>query len=642
MLLKKLLGEILADMGFVTKHHLDEALTKQRKMFEDKVLPERLQRIRLITEARLAANTTPVLGQILVDMGVATKDQIDQAMKKQENLTEVYKSLESEKLGAVVEKCTVINSTLNIAEVLDSIMKHANLVTNSAASTLMLKDEETGELVFSVPTGQKSDKLTDIRIPFGKGIAGCVAANGQHLLIPDVSKDPRFYAKVDEKSGFKTKSILCVPLMAKTKLIGVLEVINKTDGNSFTEEDAILLNFFASQAAVAIENARFYGELERKYEEEREIQERLVESEKLRALGLMTSGIAHDFNNMLAIITGNIDLIETEEDKDMILEKVQIIKKTAKDSAKTIRRLQKYARTKNDKLELRAIKLNNLVREVIEISTPMWKDSVHAKGLSVEIVDTFTEDESIILGDDTDLKEAIINMIFNSVDAMPQGGKIHIATYTKNESVYLDLSDNGIGMTEETKNRIFDPFFTMKGLDHSGLGMSMLYGTTKRHNGSIDINSALGKGTKITIAFPKGKDETERGDRTQDSFVEIKKANILIIDDESNIGSIMSEILSRHGHQVCVFDSGKAAIEAFKEGSYNLLITDLGLPGISGWEVINIVRQIDPDVVTGVMTGWDVSEEEAKQKGVDFLINKPFDATQLVQVVANALTHSTA
>ncbi len=640
MLLKKLLGEILADMGFVTKRHLDEALTKQRKMYKEKVLPERLQRTRLISEARLAANTTPALGQILVDMGVATKDQIDQAMRKQENLADVYKSLKSKKLGAVIEKCTVINSTLNIAEVLDRIMKYANLVTNSAASTLMLLDEETGELVFSVPTGPKSDRLTDIRIPPGKGIAGCVATNEQYLLIPDVSKDPRFYDKVDEKSGYETESILCVPLMAKTKLIGVLEVINKADGNSFTKEDAMLLNFFANQAAVAIENARFYGELKRKYDEEREIQERLVESEKLRALGLMTSGIAHDFNNMLAIITGNIDLIETEEDKDKILKMVQIIKKTAKDSAKTIKRLQKYARTKNDKSELQATNLDNLVREAIDISTTIWKGS--ANGLSVEIVDTLAEDESIILGDDTDLKEAIINMIFNSVDAMPHGGKIYIATYTKNERIYLELSDNGTGMTEETKNRIFDPFFTKKGLDHSGLGMSMLYGTIKRHNGSIDIKTSLGKGTTFTIAFPKSKEKIERRDRTQDSVVDIKKANIMILDDKSKIGVVMSAILSKHGHQVSVFDSSRDAIEAFKEGGYALLITDLGLTDISGWEVINIARQIKPDVVAGVITGWDISEEEAKQKGADFLINKPFEANQLVQEVANALKHSAA
>ena len=637
MLLKKLLGEILADMGFVTKRHLDEALKKQRKMYKEKVLPERLQRTRLISEARLATNTTPALGQILVDMGVTTKDQLDQAMRKQENLAEAYKSLDSEKLGAVIEKCTIINSTLNIAEVLDSIMKYANLVTNSAASTLMLLDEETGELVFSIPTGPKSDRLTDIRIPAGEGIAGCVAANEQHLLIPDVSKDPRFYGKVDEKSGYETKSILCVPLIAKAKLIGVLEVINKTDGNSFTEEDAMLLNFFASQAAVAIENARYYGELKRKYEDEKEIQEKFVESEKLRALGLMTSGIAHDFNNMLAIITGNIDLIEIEEDKDKILKKVQIIKKTAKDSAKTIRRLQKYARTKSDELTLQSIKLNDLVRESIEISSPMWKDSSREKGLSVEIVVTLTEDEPIIIGDDTDLREAIINMIFNSVDAMPQGGKIHITTYTKNESVYLDLSDNGTGMTEETKNKIFDPFFTTKGMDHSGLGMSMLYGSIKRHNGSIDVKTTFGKGTTFTIAFPKGKEKIERRDRIRGSDVEIKKANILVIDDEPEIGAVLSEILLKQGHQVCVSDSGKGGIEAFKEGGYELLITDLGLPDILGWEVINIARQIEPNVVTGVITGWDITEEEAKQKGVDFLINKPFEANQVVQAVANAV-----
>ena len=637
MLLRKLLGEILADMGFVTKQHLDEALTKQRKICKEKALPERLQRTRLISEARLAAKTIPALGQILIDMGVTTKDQLEQAMKKQEKMIEVYKLLKSEKLGAIVEECSIVNSSLNIAEVLGNIMKYANRVTNSASSTLMLLDEETGELVFSVPTGLSSEDLTDIRMPSGKGIAGWVAVNEQHLLIPDARKDPRFYGKIDEISGLITKSILCVPLKSKSKLIGVLEVVNKIDGVSFTEEDAMLLNFFANQAAIAIENARYHAELKYKYEEEKEMQEKLAESEKLRALGLMTSGIAHDFNNILAIITGNIDLIEIEEDKDKILKKVQIIKKTVIGSAKTIKRLQKYARTKNDELQFRAIRLNDLVREAIEIATPMWKDGSHAKGLSVEIVDALTEDELIILGDDTDLRETIINMIFNSVDAMPQGGKIHIATYAKNESIYLALSDNGTGMTEETKNRIFDPFFTTKGMDHSGLGMSMLYGTIKRHNGSIDIKTAPGEGTTFTIALPKGKEKIEKRDGTQGSVVERRKSNILIIDDEPEIGAMLSEILSKQGHQASVFESGKGGLEAFKEGSYEIVITDLGMPDISGWDVINIARQIEPDVITGIITGWDISEEEAKQKGVDFLITKPFESNQLVQAVANAV-----
>jgi len=637
MLLRKLLGEILADMGFVSRQHLDEALAKQRMLYGGKALPERIQRVTLVSEARLATGKTPMLGQILIDMGVATKDQLEQAIEKQDKMIEVYKFLNSEKLGATVEECSIINSTLNIAEVLENIMKYANRVTNSVASTLMLLDEETRELVFSVPTGPKSGKLTDFRLPPGKGIAGWVAENEQHLLIPDVKKDKRFYGKTDEMSGFETKSILCVPLKAKSKMIGVLEVINKVDDTSFTEEDAMLLNIFANQAAVAIENARFYGELKDRYEEEKLLQEKLAESEKLRAMGLMASGVAHDFNNMLAIIFGNLDLVEVEDNKDMILKRLDKIKKAAVDSANIIKRLQKFTKTNSEDTQFQPLKFNDLVREAIEISTPMWKDGPQAKGISIEIVDDITEEELIILGNDTDLREAIINMIFNSVGAMPQGGKIHLATYAKNESIYLELSDNGNGMTEETKRRIFDPFFTTKGINHSGLGMSMLYGIIKRHNGSIDIKTKPGKGTMFTIVLPKGNEIIEKENKKSSPVVEMGKANIMIIDDEPEIGVLLSEILSKQGHKTCVFGSGKDGIEAFKEGGYEVLITDLGMPGVSGWEVISIARQIRPGVVIGIITGWDISEEEAKQKGVDFLINKPFRADSVLQVVATAV-----
>ena len=637
MLLRKLLGEILADMGIVSGQQLEEALTKQRKLYGYEALPERIRRVTLVSEARLSTGATPLLGQILMDMGVATKDQLEQAIEKQDKMIEAYKLLNSEKLGATVEECSIINSTLNIAEVLKNIMKYANRVTNSVASTLMLLDEETGELVFSVPTGPKSDKLTDFRLPPGEGIAGWVAENGQHLLIPDVKKDKRFYGQIDEMSGFVTKSILCVPLKAKSKMIGVLEVINKVDDTSFTEEDAMLLNIFANLAAIAIENARFYDELKDRYEEEKQLQEKLAESEKLRAMGLMASGVAHDFNNMLAIIFGNIDLAEVEDNKDMFLERLAKIKKAAVDSANIIKRLQKFTKTNSEDTPFQPVKFNDLAREAIEISTPMWKDGPYAKGISIEIVDALTEEEFIILGNDTDLREAIINMIFNSVYAMPQGGKIHLAMYTKDESIYLEISDNGIGMTEETKRRIFDPFFTTKGVNHSGLGMSMLYGTIKRHNGSIDIKTKPGEGTMFTIVLPKGKEEIDKEDEKLDPVVEIRESNIMIIDDEPEIGVLLSEILSNQGHQTCVFDNGIGGIEAFKKGSYEILITDLGMPGVSGWEVINTARQIKPGVVIGIVTGWDISEEEAKQKGVDFIINKPFRADYVLQVVTNAV-----
>jgi len=268
MIVRQLLGKIMTDMEFVSGQQLDEALQRQRRIFEEKVLPEGVQRAGLVSEARLATDRTPLLGQILTDMEFATKEQVEKGLREQEKILEVYKQLDSEKLGAAMEISSMVNSSLNLAEVLALIMRHVNRVTNSTASTLMLLDDKTGELVFSVPTGPKADKLTDIRLPSGEGIAGWVAEHEQPALIPNAREDPRFYQGIDRVSGFETRSILCVPLKARTKLIGVLEAINKVDGSSFTEEDALLLSIFAYQAAMAIENARLYGkskESEEKY-----------------------------------------------------------------------------------------------------------------------------------------------------------------------------------------------------------------------------------------------------------------------------------------------------------------------------------------------------------------------------------------
>ena len=281
MLMKKYLGQIMEDIGFITRPQLEEALQKQKEIMDEKLLRERLQRVKLVTAARHLKDLemAPLLGQILLDMGLVTREQLERGLIEQERSIEAYQSLENRKLGVTIEIGSIVNSTLNLAEVLYLIMVHANRVTNSAASTLMLLDEETGELIFSVPTGPKEDKLVDIRIPKGEGIAGWVATNEQPLLVADVSKDPRFYGKVDEKSGFETKSILCVPLKAKTKLIGVLEAINKQDGGSFTEEDQMLLSMFGYQAAVAIENARLYNELQEELTHSQQNLEALRQSE---------------------------------------------------------------------------------------------------------------------------------------------------------------------------------------------------------------------------------------------------------------------------------------------------------------------------------------------------------------------------
>jgi PAS domain S-box-containing protein len=282
MLVKKYIGKTLAEMGFITKEQLGEALHRQKQIIRKKTLDERLQRVRLVSDARhnRDAEMEPLLGQVLTEMGFVSKEQLALALIEQKKSFEAFMSLENEKLGIAFEVGSLVNSTLNLAEVLHLIMKHANRVTNSVASTLMLLDEETEELVFSVPTGPKANELIDVRIPPGEGIAGWVAKHEKPLLVPDVKEDSRFYSKIDEISGFRTKSILCVPLKAKTKMIGVLEVINKLDGTCFTENDELLLSMFGYQVAVAIENARLYGELKDQLQECKQVEDALRTSEE--------------------------------------------------------------------------------------------------------------------------------------------------------------------------------------------------------------------------------------------------------------------------------------------------------------------------------------------------------------------------
>ena len=287
MIIRKFFGEIMVDLGFLTRQQLEEALKIQRKRGREEILPEQMQAPTLVSQARLAADAdvTPMLGRILVDMGYAKKEQVEEALKKQDKMLEAYKSLESDKLGIAIEISSIVHSTLNLSEVLKLIMKYVNRVTDSVASTMMLVDHGTGELVFSVPTGPKTDSLIDTRIPADQGIAGWVVEHEEPVLVPDVREDPRFCRDIDKTIGFETKSVLCAPIKAKTKLIGVLEAINKVDDSSFSEEDALMLTIFAHQAAIAIENARLHGELKERLEERKLAEEALRESEgKLRAM----------------------------------------------------------------------------------------------------------------------------------------------------------------------------------------------------------------------------------------------------------------------------------------------------------------------------------------------------------------------
>jgi len=641
-ILKQFLGEIMLDLGFVTMDQLRKALDIQKKIIERKPLPEQLQRTKLVAEARLvpAKGITPLLGQILTDLGFATEEQIEQSLQEQDKIVQAYLALGGEELKIVLETGSLVNSTLNLAEVLQIIMKYANKVTNSVASSLMLLDEETGELVFSVPTGPKADKLTDVRIPSGVGIAGWVAENERHVLVADVSRDKRFYGGIDKISGFETKSILCVPLKAKSKLIGVLEVINKDDGTCFTEGDVLVLSIFASQAAMAIENARLYGELKDQLEKEREMQQRLARSEKMEALGLLAGGVAHDLNNVLSGIVSYPELLLMNLPKDSPLRKhITIIHDSGQKAAAIVQDLLTLARRNISNAEI--LNLNTIVSD--------YTNSPEHKKLKSYHPDVFFETnlESNLLnieGFSVHLKKSVMNLVSNAAEAQPDGGMVLISTKNKyidtpvsgydyveeGDFVVLTIEDRGTGISPDDLNRIFEPFYTKKviGRSGTGLGMTVVWNTMKDHNGYIDVKSTEGRGTTFGLYFPiTRKDVAEsKVPRPIEDYIGSGE-DILVVDDVKEQRQIASIMLNKLDYNVATVSSGEEAVEYLKDNSAHILVLDMIMsPGIDGLETYRRIQKTHPGQKAIIASGFSETDRvrEAQKLGAGAYIKKPY------------------
>ncbi len=638
MILKQLLGEIMTHMGFVTSQQLDEALERQRTLFEEKTLPEQLERARLISEARLDADTTPLLGQILVDMEFATKEQLEEALSEQEKMVEAYKSLKSEKVAAAVEIGSIVNSTLNLAEVLGLVMRYVNRVTNSMASSLMLLDERTGELVLSVPTGPKAAKLTDMRIPASEGIAGWVVEHGQPVLVPDVKKDERFYKEVDKVSRFKTKSIVCVPLKAKTKLIGVLELMNKVDGTAFTEEDVVLMSIFAYQAAMAIENARLYSELKERLEGEIQLQKKLSESDKFRALGLMASGVAHDFNNLLMGIQGNTSLMLLDIDSSHPHhERLKNIEQSVQTGAELTRQLLGF--TRGGKYEIKPTDLMELMKKTSSMFAPTKKE--------IRIFTKYQKGIWSVKVDQAQIEQVLLNLYVNAWQAMPSGGDLYLQT----ENVTLDkdfvraidikpgkyvkmsVIDNGVGMDETTRKRIFDPFFTTKEMGRgTGLGLASAYGIIKNHGGYINVSSEKGEGTTFSIYLPVTKEKIVEEKKPSEKLLKGEEM-VLLVDDEGMILEVGKEMLAKMGYEVLTAGSGKKALEIYrkKKDQIGIVILDMIMPEMGGGETYDKMKKINPGIKALLSSGYSINGQatEILKRGCNAFIQKPFSVTNL-------------
>jgi signal transduction histidine kinase/CheY-like chemotaxis protein len=425
-------------------------------------------------------------------------------------------------------------------------------------------------------------------------------------------------------------------------VIGVLDV-QSDELMGFDEEDLKVLSSLASQVSISVENAQLFFQLKQTLKELKQAQDQIIQTEKLRAMGEMASGVAHDFNNVLAVILGNIQLLLHQLNRlsvEEVRERLKTIEQSSKDGAETVRRIQEFTGVRRDK-EFSPLSLNEIITDVVNITEPRWKDQPQRKGVQVELIDRLGE-IPMISGNPSELREVLTNIIFNAVDAMPNGGEVTISTQSQIEDwVEVRIADTGVGMTEEVKRRVFDPFFTTKGVTNSGLGMSVSYGIIKRHGGEILIESELGKGTTFTLRLPTIYSEKGLEERVSKPkpVQEVPSARILVIDDEDSVRKILSQMLRAKGYEVVVASDGEEGIDRFKNEGFDLVFTDLGMPRMSGWEVGKAIKKIDSKVPVAMITGWgmELNKEKMHESGIDLVVSKPFNFDQVGEIVAEAM-----
>jgi CheY-like chemotaxis protein len=365
----------------------------------------------------------------------------------------------------------------------------------------------------------------------------------------------------------------------------------------------------------------------------------VLRQERLHAFSEMAGGVVHDFNNALMSVIGYSDLLlsspEMRENPETVAEYLQIMNTAGRDAAHVVGRLRDFYRPRDISDVFTSLDLNDILEQAVPITQPKWKDQALAHGRAIT-VELDLEKLPPINANEAELRELATNLIFNAVDAMPEGGKIILRTRRCDEGVLLEIEDSGVGMNEETRSRCLEPFFSTKGEKGTGLGLSMVFGIVQRHGGSLDIRSELGKGTTFCIRLaPAAGELTEKIECPPPE----RSLKILFVDDEPVTRDIVTRFLRMDGHQVTTVSNGSEALAEFKSKAFDLLLTDHGMPGMSGIQLASTVKAIRRGMPVILLTGFGHSGLHAGETPpeVDMVISKPVPHTTLRRAVAETM-----
>ena len=538
-------------------------------------------------------------------------------------------------LSTLYELSRAVTGQLDTSQLVEAVHREVARVLDVGSLAVFLYDPSRRELEIALREwdGMRETDLPRRR-PLGVGLASAVVTRRAPLRTADYAAACAQEGVTPVSESLALPHWLGVPMVVGDEMLGVLTL--GAASRPFTDADERLLTNIASLTALALRSARLYEERATTYRELTRAQDHMVRTEKLRALGEMAAGVAHDFNNLLAVIVGRAELLLRRAPAPEFARGLETIRQAALDGAQTVRRIQEFTRTRRTR-PFRRVDLLDVIREVVEMTRPRWKDEAQSRGLSYDVS---IEGGPVpwVAGRPEELREVFTNLLSNALEAMPSGGRLVFGLGTEESTVVATVRDTGVGLSPDTAQRIFEPFFTTKGPQGSGLGLSVVWGIVTRHGGSVEVDSRPGAGAIFTLRLPVSAAlpepppaiVTERPARP---------ARVLVIDDEMGVRDVLRELLAVEGYTVVDAPDGRAALALLEATPVDLVLSDVSMPGMSGWEVAEACHARFPHVPVGLVTGWGdrLDPAELARHGIRFVVAKPFEAAEVLHRVSDAL-----
>lgn len=495
----------------------------------------------------------------------------------------------------------------------------------------------------SMALGRKLGMSERAEIPIDEnGLSRCV--RGDLVYEADVTGLDHPFPRRLSREGLR--SLVITPLKVESDVSGVMLVARLVE-NAFSSTDCEFLRQLGVHVALAAHQAELRDSLAAAYDDLKQTQQAVMQQERLRALGQMAGGIAHDINNAITPVALYTKVLLEREPalSQRVRDYLGTVGRVVKDVGATVARMREFSRRGDSETDMHAVSLNDLVPQVVELTRARWSDMPQQRGVVVNVVTQLEHDLPLVIGNEAELREAATNLIFNAVDAMPEGGTITIRTAVtkrvpaREAHVLFEVADSGVGMDEMTRQRCLEPFFTTKGERGTGLGLAMVYGMAQRHKASLNIVSALGKGTGIRLEFMAATG-AKRPEDSRTDLAQMPPLRMLLVDDDPGVLESTRVVLELDGHSVVTADGGRAGIDALRaakeeDQTFDMVITDLGMPYVDGSQVARTSKEMHPATIVVMVTGWGgrLDGRDQSPPSVDYALSKPLDLDELREIV---------